>query len=134
MSPKSSFLNAPRGLFLYLIDPIMTSDECQRLYVIKYSDFLIRISLFPQSSVHAFLTLFSELSFLSGIYFFLFSILMNVLSVTLKLPVYKNLWYILDWICQVTHYGCGKSASQICKRITLVHFYFNYSPVIDTCY
>ena len=39
-----------------LIGLIMTSDECQRLYVIKYSDFLIRISLFPQSSVRAFLT------------------------------------------------------------------------------
>ena len=85
VSPKSSFLNSPRGLILYLIDPIMTSDEYQRLYVIKYSDFLIRVSLFPQSSVLAFLTLFSKLSFLSGIYFSLFSILMNVLSMNKRI-------------------------------------------------
>ena len=59
VSPKSSFLNAPRGLILYLIDPIMISDECRRSCVIKYTDVLIRISLFPQLSVLAFFTLFS---------------------------------------------------------------------------
>ena len=53
VSPKSSFLNAPRGLILYLIDPIMTSDECRRLCAKKYADFLTRIPLFPQLSVLA---------------------------------------------------------------------------------
>ena len=48
-------------------------------------------------------------------------------QVTLKLPLYKKLWYILDWICEVPHYRCGKFASQICKRVAHVHFYFNYS-------
>ena len=48
-------------------------------------------------------------------------------QVTLKLPVYIKLWYILDWMNEVPHYRCGTSASQICKRVAPGHFYFYYS-------
>ena len=34
MSSKGSLLNDIRGLILFLIDPIMTSDECRQLCVI----------------------------------------------------------------------------------------------------
>ena len=50
VSPKSSFLNAPRGLILFLIDPIMTSNEGRRSCVIKYADFFIRIHTYTHES------------------------------------------------------------------------------------
>ena len=77
MSPKSSFLNAPRGLILYLIDQIMTRSTvmCYKVRRLPHTNPLVPAII--RTCVFYLVLLFPNCPFFPEIYFSLFSILMK---------------------------------------------------------